>query len=101
MRKVQRYSRRQFLHAGAAGVAAGVVPGGLPLQGRAAQVQAPPPASTAPRVLRKPPIAELDRIAKMYDMQLSAEDLASFRNLMDGVLASYRSWTSSPSRRCR
>ncbi|PYO24163.1 MAG: Asp-tRNA(Asn)/Glu-tRNA(Gln) amidotransferase GatCAB subunit A [Candidatus Rokuibacteriota bacterium] len=46
--------------------------------------------NTAPRVLRKPPLDELGRIAKSYGLDASAEDLASFRNLMDGVLASYR-----------
>jgi len=55
-----------------------------------AQVQAPPPAATAPRILRKPPLTELNRIAKSYDLVLSQDDLTSFRNLMDGVLASYR-----------
>src|SRR2546425_4272958 len=59
--------------------------------GRAhAAVQGPPPFNTAPRVLRKPPLDELGRIAKAYDLDLSAEDLTSFRTLMDGVLASYR-----------
>jgi amidase len=53
-------------------------------------VQSPPPAATAPRVLRKPPLDELQRIATSYGLDLSREDLASFRGLMDGVLASYR-----------
>jgi amidase len=55
-----------------------------------AAVQAPPPAQTAPRLLRKPPLDELQRIARAYDLDLSAEDIVSFRGLMDGVLASYR-----------
>src|SRR3989441_5323356 len=46
--------------------------------------------NTAPRVLRKPPLDELARIAKSYGLDISAEDIVSFRNLMDGVLASYR-----------
>jgi amidase len=40
--------------------------------------------------LRKPPLTELERIARSYGLELSHDDLASFRNLMDGVLASYR-----------
>jgi hypothetical protein len=50
----------------------------------------PPPTATAPRILRKPPLPELERIAKSYNLDLSRDDLTSFRNLMDGVLASYR-----------
>jgi amidase len=53
-------------------------------------VQGPPPVNTAPRVLRKPPLGELQRIATSYGLELSPEDVVSFRNLMDGVLASYR-----------
>jgi amidase len=53
-------------------------------------VQTPPPLETAPRALRKPPLDELQRIARSYGLKMSAEDLASFRSLMDGVLASYR-----------
>jgi amidase len=91
MKQLRSYSRRKFLYTGAAGIAAGVVGAGLPTSVRAqARVQAPPPAATAPRILRRPPIAELERIAANYNMQFSHEDLASFRNLMDGVLASYR-----------
>ncbi|MGH8631259.1 MAG: amidase, partial [Burkholderiales bacterium] len=90
MKPIKPYSRRRFLQAGAAGVAAGVVGVGAPGRARAAKVQAPPPMTTAPRVLRKPPIRELERIAQQYGLDLSADDLASFRNLMDGVLASYR-----------
>jgi len=41
-------------------------------------------------VLRRPSIRELNRIARVYHLDLSQEDLTSFRNLMDGVLASYR-----------
>jgi Asp-tRNA(Asn)/Glu-tRNA(Gln) amidotransferase A subunit family amidase len=40
--------------------------------------------------MRKPPLPELERIAKSYNLDLSHDDLTSFRNLMDGVLASYR-----------
>jgi amidase len=90
LKKLQRYSRRRFLHLSAAGLATVVLPAGRAGGARAAQVPAPPPAATAPRVLRKPPLAELDRIAQMYGMDLSQEELASFRNLMDGVLGSYR-----------
>ncbi|XIA68045.1 hypothetical protein ACFIOY_35455 [Bradyrhizobium sp. TZ2] len=32
----------------------------------------------------------MERIAKSYNLALSRDDLTSFRNLMDGVLASYR-----------
>src|SRR5438105_5990875 len=91
MRRQSSYSRRQFFRVGAAGVAATVV--AAPRRGRGvahAAVQGPPPLNTAPRVLRKPPLDELGRIAKSYDLDLSTEDLASFRTLMDGVLASYR-----------
>lgn len=90
MKKTRKYSRRQFFRVGASGVAATVVAasggGGI----AEAAVQSPPPANTAPRVLRKPPLGELQRIAKSYGLEMSAEDLVSFRNLMDGVLASYR-----------
>jgi amidase len=90
MKQIRHCSRRRFLKAGAAGVAMGIVGTGAPGRARAARVQAPPPVATAPRVLRKPPIKELERIAQQYNLDLSADDLASFRNLMDGVLASYR-----------
>ncbi len=89
MRKPGTYSRRQFFQVGAAGVAASVVTASG--RGQAlARVQSPPPAVTAPRVLRKPPLGELQRIAQSYNLELSQEDIVSFRNLMDGVLASYR-----------
>lgn len=85
-------SRRQFFRAGAASVVASMAATSGPVQQALAQsaVQGPPPASTAPRVLRKPPLRELHRIARAYNLDLSQEDLASFRTLMDGVLASYR-----------
>ncbi len=89
MKRPGTYSRRQFFQVGAAGVAASVVTASG--RGEAlARVQSPPPAVTAPRVLRKPPLGELQRIALSYNLELSPEDLVSFRNLMDGVLASYR-----------
>jgi amidase len=92
MPKSSNYSRRRFLHTSTAGMAATVVAATRP--GLAAEaesgVQAPPPAATAPRVLRKPPLTELERIARSYGLELSHDDAASFRNLMDGVLASYR-----------
>jgi amidase len=90
MRKQSAYSRRQFFRVGAAGAAATMVSAGPGRAVERAAVESPPPLSTAPRVLRKPPLNELGRIAKSYGLDLSAEDLASFRNLMDGVLASYR-----------
>jgi amidase len=40
--------------------------------------------------LRKPPLSELKRIAGAYGLELNQDDLTSFRNLMDGVLTSYR-----------
>src|SRR5258706_7321397 len=91
MRAPPNYSRRRFLHAGTAGVAATVVAATTPVRAAAeAGMQAPPPTATAPRILRKPPLPELARIAKSYNLDLSRDDLTSFRNLMDGVLASYR-----------
>ncbi len=91
MRSSPNYSRRRFLHAGTAGVAATVVAATTPVRAAAeAAIQAPPPTATAPRILRKPPLPELARIAKSYNLDLSRDDLTSFRNLMDGVLASYR-----------
>jgi amidase len=91
MRASPNYSRRGFLHAGTAGVAATVVAAATPVRAAAeAAIQAPPPTATAPRILRKPPLPELERIARSYNLNLSRDDLTSFRNLMDGVLASYR-----------
>jgi hypothetical protein len=91
MRASSNYSRRRFLHAGTAGVAATVVAAATPVRAAAeAAIQAPPPTATAPRILRKPPLPELERIARSYNLDLSRDDLTSFRNLMDGVLASYR-----------
>lgn len=86
------FSRRQFFRIGATGLATSVVATSGPVRGALAQsaAQGAPPANTAPRVLRKPPIRELQRIARAYNLDLSEEDLTSFRNLMDGVLASYR-----------
>jgi amidase len=91
IRASQNYSRRRFLQSGTAGVTATILEAST-AGGAAAQagVQSPPPASTAPRVLRKPPLDELQRIARSYDLDLTREDLASFRGLMDGVLESYR-----------
>jgi len=92
MRTSPNYSRRRFLHAGTAGVAATVVAAATtPVRAAAeAGMPTPPPTTTAPRILRKPPLRELERIAKSYNLDLSRDDLTSFRNLMDGVLASYR-----------
>jgi amidase len=87
MKKVRRHSRRDFFRVGAAGVGATMVAA----SGSAgAAGPAPPPPATAPRVLRKPPLDELGRIAKSYGLDLDESDLSSFRGLMDGVLASYR-----------
>src|SRR4029450_3704444 len=92
MRASPDYSRGRFLHAGAAGAAATVVAAATtPVRAAAeAGMQPPPSTATAPRILRKPPLPELERIAKSYNLALSRDDLTSFRNLMDGVLASYR-----------
>ena len=92
MKTSSKYSRRQFVCAGTSGMAATIVATSSPARAGEleAHVQAPPPAATAPRILRKPPLTELNRIAKSYDLVLSQDDLTSFRNLMDGVLASYR-----------
>ena len=89
--RASNYSRRRFLHAGTTGVAATVVAATTSARGAIrAGTQEPPSAATAPRILRKPPLPELARIAKFYNLDLSRDDLTSFRNLMDGVLASYR-----------
>jgi amidase len=91
VRNFSKFSRRQFLHSGTTAVAATVVSATTAAAGEPeSPVQAPPPPATAPRVLRKPPLTELGRIARSYGLQLTQDDLASFRNLMDGVLASYR-----------
>jgi amidase len=86
------FSRRQFFRVGATGLATSMVAGSGPVRTALAQSapQGAPPANTAPRVLRKPSLRELNRIARVYHLDLSQEDLTSFRNLMDGVLASYR-----------
>ena len=91
IRAFRNCSRRRFLQSGAAGVTATIVKAST-ASGAAAEaaVQCPTPAATAPRVLRKPPLDELQRIASSYGLDLSREDLASFRGLMDGVLESYR-----------
>jgi amidase len=91
VRNFSKFSRRQFLHSGTTAVAATVVSATTAAAGEPeSPAQAPPPPATAPRVLRKPPLTELGRIARSYGLQLTQDDLASFRNLMDGVLASYR-----------
>jgi amidase len=92
IRTSRNCSRRRFLQSGTAGAATLTILKASTASGAAAQpgVQSPPPASTAPRVLRKPPIDELQRIATSYGLDLSREDLVSFRGLMDGVLDSYR-----------
>jgi amidase len=89
MRRSLEVSRRQFLHTSTT-VAAATIAATGPLAAGEPPVQAPPPASTAPRVLRKPPLSELKRIAGAYGLELNQDDLTSFRNLMDGVLTSYR-----------
>ena len=89
MTRQSAYSRREIFHVGAAGAAATIAAASGRDVAQAA-VQTPPPLETAPRVLRKPPLDELQRIARSYGLKMSAEDLTSFRGLMDGVLASYR-----------
>src|SRR5947207_10875871 len=92
MRKSSKFSRRQFLYASTTGMATTVMAATRPARAGEAELafQAPPPATTAPRVLRKPPLSELKRIARSYGLELTHDDLGSFRNLMDDVLASYR-----------
>src|SRR5437016_1580143 len=91
MRRQSSYSRRQFFRVGAAGVATTMVVASGRGRGVArAAVQSPPPMNTSPGVFRKPLLDGLGRTAKSYGLVASADDLASFRNLMDGVLASYR-----------
>src|SRR5262245_4797745 len=83
MRASSNYSRRRFLHAGTAGVAATVAAATTPIRAAVeAGMQAPPPTATAPRILRKPPLPELERIARSYNLSLSRDDLTSFRSLM-------------------
>ncbi|MBI3328913.1 MAG: amidase [Nitrospinae bacterium] len=53
-------------------------------------LQGSPPPTTAPRVLRRPPLRELQRIARAYGLDLAPEEITSLRDLMDGMLASYR-----------
>jgi amidase len=90
MQKHRKYSRRDFVRVGAGGVGATIIASAEPPGIANAAVQAPPPPTTAPRILRKPPLDELGRIAKTYGLDLNEADLSSFRGLMDGVLASYR-----------
>jgi amidase len=90
MKKYRRSSRRDFVRVGAGGVGATMVLASQAPGIARAAVPTPPPLATAPRVLRKPPLDELGRIAKAYGLDLNDADLSSFRNLMDGVLASYR-----------
>ncbi len=92
MRRALKFSRREFLHTSTSAAAVTMVAATGPARAGEPEppVQAPPPATTAPRVLRKPPLTELRRIARSDNLELSQDDLASFRNLMDGVLASYR-----------
>jgi amidase len=92
MKMSPKYSRRQALHAATAGMAAAVLSPKEATHAASTEggVQEPPPPTTAPRILRKPPLNELERISKSYGLQLSRDDLESFRKLMDGVLASYR-----------
>jgi amidase len=90
MRRSLEVSRRQFLHTSTTVAAATIAATTGPVAAGEPPVQAPPPVSTAPRVLRKPPLSELKRIAGAYGLELNQDDLTSFRNLMDGVLTSYR-----------
>lgn len=82
MRAPRGYWRRQFPRAGSAGLAAsGLTTSGPVAAGAQALVQAPPPAATAPRMLRKPPLTERRRIAtlSLYGLELTDEELASCR----------------------
>ena len=92
MKTSSKSSRREFVCAGTGAMAATIAAATSPARATTPQahVQAPPPAATAPQILRKPPLTELQRIARSYDLVLSQDDLNSFRGLMDGVLASYR-----------
>ncbi len=90
MKTSSKYSRRQIVYAGTSGMVATIAASRARAGEPEVHVQAPPPAATAPRILRKPPLTELKRIARSYDLALSQDDLTSFRGLMDGVLASYR-----------
>jgi amidase len=91
MSSSRNYSRRRFLESGTAGVTATILAASTSDAPQAAvAVQPPPPSSTTPRMLRKPPLDELRRISKVYGLDLSREDLVSFRGLMGGVLDSYR-----------
>jgi amidase len=90
MARRRTYSRRQFFTVGVTGLATTAVAASRGGRALAAGAQGPPPAATAPRGLRKPPLGELARIARGYGLDLSQEELTSFRGLMDGVLASYR-----------
>ena len=80
MPKPAKVSRRQFLHSGTGVMAVTAVAATGPALAGEPQpiVQAPPPPTTAPRVLRKPPLRELERIAGSYGLELSQDDLASF-----------------------
>jgi len=71
MRRSLEVSRRQFLHTSTTVAAATIVATTGPAGAGEPPVQAPPPASTAPRVLRKPPLGELKRIAGAYGVELS------------------------------
>jgi amidase len=90
MKTSSKYSRRQFVYAGTSGMVATIVAA----TGRArasepeVRVQAPPPAATAPRILRKPPLTELKRIARSYE--------ASWMACLHRIVASI----SSRSQRC-
>ena len=63
MRPSSKCSRRQFVYAGTSGMAATIVATSSPARTGEleAHVQAPPPAATAPRILRKPPTECGDR----------------------------------------
>src|ERR1700732_664273 len=75
MTKSSKFSRRQFLHAGTTGVAATVVAATKPARAGEPElaVKAPPPPTPAPRILRKPPLSELERIARSYGLELSQD----------------------------
>src|SRR5262249_4974236 len=76
MKTSSKYSRRQFVCAGTSGMAATIVAASSPARAGEleAHVQAPPPAASAPRILRKPPLTELNRIAKSYDLDTGLDE---------------------------
>ena len=90
--KKPNYTRRQLFRGGLSGIIASIAAAsGLARRANAqSAVDVPPPVNTTPRGLHKPPIDELARIARSFGIDLSAEELSTMRDQMDGPLASYR-----------